>query len=454
MIVPGGDQIGGEMRSGGEFDPPEENVDIPRRILSGASLVLPDRVLVADLLVEGGSLIGVAPAGQGESRAVWSSPRSRPAEIWDVSGHTILPGLIDMHTHGGWGIDFSRASSEEILGTVEKYASVGVTRFLVTLVPSPLPELEAQLAAAATACQQHRAFLGIHLEGPFLCRDRRGALPEAGIVPYSSETFERLRLAANGFLRVMTFAPEAVPAEEIPRIRAAGVHLSIGHTSADAATTQRAIDAGVERATHLCNAMPPLHHREPGPLLPILRDHRVRAEVIVDGEHVCDEMIDLALQLKGREGIFAVSDSMPLAVAPGETPPVEELEFAGAWVRREEGRAVNTDGVLAGSVTHLLPALERRMRARLSESTDLRSTSLCGLVELGATVPAADLRMTSTGRLARNTCADLVIVRGEPRALVEDAAVSITNNIVATIRRGERADAVDAPFLPDSLRRQ
>lgn len=378
-------------------------LDDVRRVLRNATLVLPDRQVAGDLVLARGRIAELTAPGRGAG-----------AESWDLAGRVVTPGLVDLHTHGGWGVDFSTDTPARMASVAPHYARAGVVRLLLTLVSAPRAELLERVAAAAQACALCPAFAGLHLEGPFLARDRRGALPEAGILAYDAGLVEELQRASAGWLRVMTFAPEAIPPAEVRRIQAAGITLSIGHTDGDADATEAAIRAGVHRATHLCNAMPPIHHRAPGPVVALLNDTRVRVEVIADGQHLDDRMLRLILAAKGQGRVQVVSDSMPLAglgAACGE--------FAGAEGASDGVCARRTDGTLAGSVTPLGAAL-----ARTGVALGL---SPVALAHLGATTPALDLPHSHPGRIATGAPADLLIL--EPDGTVH-----------AALRAGVRAD--------------
>ena len=355
------------------------------KVLRNAEVVLPDRVLLADLTWRGPMIdtLGPPEAGQG-------------VEIYDLEGKRVTPGLIDLHVRGGWGVDFYRDDAEAIAATGEKFLASGVTTALITLHPGPPEEMIDRLANAARACELSPVFGGIHLEGPFLAADRRGALPEAGILPYDARLLERMMEVAGERLRMMTFAPEALPADALGGLHSQGVLLSIGHTSGDAASAEAAIAAGARRVTHLCNAMPPIHHRDPGPIVAALLDDRVRVELILDGQHLDDRIVSLIDRVKGRDGIIAVSDAMPLAglgTAAGT--------FCHHEVQTDGTRATLADGTLAGSVTFLAEALTRTARA-LDWTPDR-------VVAAGCTAPALDLGLPRTGRLGKGCRADLVV---------------------------------------------
>jgi len=359
--------------------------DQPPRVLRNAEVVLPDRTALADLVLRGPTIDSLLPPGRGQG-----------VEVHDLGGRRVTPGLIDLHVHGGWGVDFYRDDAERIASVADRFLASGVTSLLLTLHTGPIDEMLDRIANAADACELSPVFAGIHLEGPFLARDRKGALPEEGIHAYDAELLGRIVEAAHGKLRVMTFAPESLPPAALGGLHSLGVGLSIGHTSSDAAAVRQAIAAGARRCTHLCNAMPPIHHRDPGPIVELLLDDRVRVEVIPDGRHLDDRVLEMILRLKGPDRVIAVSDAMPLAglgAAAGS--------FCGQEVQTDGERATLADGTLAGSVTFLPEALARTASAlQLSPSR---------LVSLGCTAAAQDLGLPRTGRIGSGGRADLVV---------------------------------------------
>jgi N-acetylglucosamine-6-phosphate deacetylase len=382
-------------------------------VLRDGQLVLPDRIVRGDLLLEGAVIRSLAPAGTATGD-----------EIWDLGGRKVTPGWIDTHIHGFDGVDFNAADPETLAASIEKLALRGVTTVYPTIVPGPEEPMKETLATVARAAEISPSILGIHLEGPFLSPGRRGALPESGILEYDDELMNRLLEAAGGRLRVMTFAPERVPLAAQKKFSMVGVRGSIGHTCATSEETTAAIDAGARRCTHLCNAMPPMHHRDPGPVGTLLMDDRVRCEVILDGHHLSDDLVRLALKLKGPGGLMAVSDAMPLAgmgVASGT--------FCGQEVCSDGHRATLSDGTLAGSVTLLPEAL-----SRTSESLGLDEVSL---QNLGSQNAAEDLGLPRRGSLRTDYRADLVI-HGD-------------SGIEAVMRGGLSVEDADGPRLPASI---
>lgn len=384
-------------------------------VLRDGLLVLPDRIVRGDLLLEGAVIRALAPSG-----------KATGDEIWDLGGRRVTPGWIDTHIHGVGGVDFNHTDPETMAKSVEDLALQGMTTIYPTIVPGPEEEMKENLAVVARAAELSPSILGIHLEGPFLSPERRGALPESGVLEWDDELMNRLLEAAGGRLRVMTFAPERVPLEAQKKFSTVGVRGSIGHTCATAEQTAAAIDAGARRCTHLCNAMPAMHHRDLGPVGTLLLDGRVRCEMILDGHHLSDDLVRLALKLKGPEGLIAVSDAMPLA-GMGISSGV----FCGQEVCSDGERATLSDGTLAGSVTLLPEALSRTAKALSLDPVSLQC--------MGSQNAAEDLGLPRRGSLRTDYRADLVI-HGE-------------TGIEAVLRGGQSVADADGPRLPTTVER-
>ena len=269
-----------------------------------------------------------------------------PDEVVDAKGLCVCLGLIDVHTHGRAGADFCDATEEELQKMAEDYAVHGVTAVCPTLASDTLENWKK--AAQRVAKIAHSAFVGLHLEGRYLSPAKRGAHAAHLLgAPRADEVLELCHIAAPLPLRV-TYAPELdADGSFADALRKAGVSLSMGHTDADYATAMQAIARGVRAASHLFNAMPPLHHRAGGPLAAALGED-VFAELICDGVHVAPEVVKLTYAIKG-ERLVLISDSMA-----GTGCPDGRYSIAGMAVILKNGRAETTEGALAGSTADLL----------------------------------------------------------------------------------------------------
>jgi N-acetylglucosamine-6-phosphate deacetylase len=345
------------------------------------------------VLVRGGRIAAVGAAAR---RA------GRRAKRVDLAGAVLVPGLVDIHTHGAAGIDFYRASAAEIDGALTgHYLARGVTSLLVSLYPGPRTELLEAVGRVARAIRDgvgRGIAAGIHLEGPFLSPRKPGALPRDSFSPVDLELAGALIDAGSGTLRTQTVAPELEGAGDLIRLlRKARVRPFLGHTACDFAGAAGAFRSGVRAVTHLWNAMEPIHHRAPGPAAAALLDERVSVEVIADGFHLDREALRLAARLKPPGRVCLVSDSVaPCGLAEGR------YTFAGAPVRLEGGRVTLLDGTLAGSAL----TLDRALRFMVEEA----GVGLADAVTMATEAPADAAGLRGVGRIAPGFRADLVVL--------------------------------------------
>ena len=228
----------------------------------------------------------------------------------------MLPGFVDLHVHGGGGASFTEGTADQARQAAAFHARHGTTTMLASLVTAPVAELEARADLLAGLAVEG-VIAGLHLEGPFLSPARSGAQDPRHMLAPDAAVFERLHAAARGQLRILTLAPELPGAGAvIEAARRAGVTVAVGHTDATADVTTAAIDAGATHATHLFNAMRPLHHREPGAAGALLDRAEVTCEVIADGVHLHDMAIRLAFRAAGPARLVLVSDAMAAAGMP------------------------------------------------------------------------------------------------------------------------------------------
>lgn len=274
-------------------------------VVHSARLV--DGAIADDAWVRFGDDGRVADAGTGEG---W---RGRPAdEIVDAAGGLLTPGFIDLHGHGGAGVSYDDGP-DAVLRARALHRAHGTTRAVISLVTAPLDDLVARAAMVADLTQRHPDILGSHLEGPFLDPGHRGAHAESLLAEPAPAVVARLLEAGRGTVRQVTLAPELPGGRAaIGRIVDAGAAAAVGHTSADYATAAAAFEAGATILTHAFNAMPGLHHREPGPVAAAAADDSVTLEVIADGVHLHPQVVRLVFAAApGR--VALVTDAMAAA---------------------------------------------------------------------------------------------------------------------------------------------
>ncbi len=258
------------------------------------------------MLVDGDTIVGTGHGSPPPAAAAIAE------ETMDTAGRWLVPGFLDLHGHGGGGFAFDDGA-EAIQAALAVHRRHGTTRSVISLVANPLSSLRTSLSAIADLAHDDPLILGSHLEGPFLAPGRRGAHhPEFLREPMPDEV-EGLLGAARGTLRQLTIAPELPGAlETIDVLVEAGVAVAVGHTEADLDLTRTAFDRGARLLTHAFNAMPGIHHRDPGPVVAAFEDERVTLELVLDGEHVHPDVAALAFHAApGR--IALITDAMAAA---------------------------------------------------------------------------------------------------------------------------------------------
>lgn len=319
----------------------------------------------------------------------------------------LVPGLVDMHVHGGGGASMTTEDADEMRTATSFHLRHGTTACVVSLVTAPWPELLRQLSTAAEVSAEGATrtgqVLGVHLEGPFLSAARRGVHPVAALRDPEPDLLEALLAAGEGQVRMLTLAPELPgalgKAGAVARLMAAGVTVALGHTDASAETCVRAVAEGASVATHLFNGMRPLGHRDPGPVGTLLDAPGVTLELIGDGRHVDPVVCRLAFAAAGAGRIALMTDAVAATGAPDG-----EYALGGARILRRDGLITADDGVSLGGS-------DLTMVAAVRFAVDQLGLGLPDALRCATTVPAAALGLAGqVGRLLPGRAADLVVL--------------------------------------------
>jgi N-acetylglucosamine-6-phosphate deacetylase len=354
-------------------------------------LLTADRVLFpdADAAVPGYVEI------EGE-RIVAAGPGVPPRTADDHLGGTVVAGYVDVHSHGGGGASFVTEDPDDVRRVLAAHRRHGVTTMVASLVTGSLPDLERQVGCLATLVEAGD-LAGIHLEGPWLALRYKGAHPPQLLTDPDPAEVARLLDAGRGAVRMVTLAPERPGAIDAIRLLAErGVVAAIGHTDADFDTCRAAIDAGATGATHLFNAMAPLKHREPGPVLALWQDRRVYLELIMDGVHVRPELVAFVASTAPAR-VVLVTDAMAAAASEDGDYVLGELPVE---VRGGVARIAGTD-TIAGSTLTLDVGVRNAVTAGVPFAQAVRSATA---------LPADYLGLPDVGRLVAGARADLVVL--------------------------------------------
>ena len=311
---------------------------------------------------------------EGKISAIASMTDHLPnTDTLDVTGDWLSLAGVDLQINGALGLafpDLTLGDSQKLQDICQFLGNQGVDGFLPTLVTTSIEKIQQSLAVIAdflttssykTGMAQ---ILGVHLEGPFLHPQKRGAHPQEYLIPLNLENVKQVLGDYGKLVKVMTLAPELdETGEAISYLRSLGITVSLGHSQATAAEAEEAFALGASMVTHAFNAMPGLHHRQPGLLGAAITHPQVRCGVIADGQHVCPTMLQILLQASGDEaGLFLVSDALaPLGLGDGIYP----------WDQRQievkQGTARLADGTLAGTTLPLLVGVQNLVEWGLCE---------------------------------------------------------------------------------------
>lgn len=287
----------------------------------------------------------------------------------------LVPGFVDVHIHGAFGVDFMSASREDLLRMLRGLEKQGYEGLLPTTVTASAADVKSALANLP----DDPMVLGFHLEGPFISPKFPGAQPPNAIVVPPEGASEWDEVLDDPRMRLITLAPELAGATAlVERLHARGVVVSMGHTNATYAEAATGHAAGVTHATHTYNAMRPLHHREAGTVGFCLTTNGVACELIYDRLHVSREAAAVLVRCKPPEKLIAVSDS---TLASG-IPPGQTIRMWGLDAIVGQGQVRLPDGTLAGSAITLLDAF-RNLHADFGPEVAIRACCINPRLELG-----------------------------------------------------------------------
>lgn len=380
----------------------------------------PRRYAVTGTLVTDGDQVPDGLVAINGDRIEYAGPRAIFAERDDAdsypvhaNGALLLPGLVDLHCHGGFGADFSSSELSSVRAAVQRIHASGTTTLLASLM-SDIPDTMLNRAEALAEVIEEGLIAGLHAEGPFLSPARAGAQDGSAFCDPDPEFVEELVAASRGALRTMTYAPERTGSDAlVEQLVTHGVIPSLGHTDASAEQTRQSLELALEElssagfdgyteiptVTHLFNGMAPWHHRAPGAAgaaLEFAVRRRALVEVIGDGQHLHPDTLRMLFASVPEECLALVTDSTAAAGMPDGDYPLGHLT-----VQRNDGALRTATGQLAGSTATLLDAV------RLSVESGV---SLQRVLPAATSVPAAVLGLQDeVGALHAGFRADVII---------------------------------------------
>src|ERR1700676_3220550 len=325
----------------------------------------------AVISIDGGVVQCIAPRGQ--SADDW------PTEVMPP-GTLLAPGFIDLQVNGGGGILLNDDPTPEAMRAIARaHRRYGTTSCLPALISDTRAKATAAIAAAKLQAGTD-GILGLHLEGPFINRSRRGIHRGDCILSATRDDLDWLGELSPVGSSMVTLAPECVPAGFVKSLASRGTRVSVGHSEAPPDTLIRSIDEGLSGVTHLFNAMPPMNARDPGIVGVALTDERLTAGIILDGIHVDPVVVRVAFSAKNRSNLALVSDAMPTVGTEQD-----QFELMGRQIQLRKGRLVSENGTLAGAHLDLASAVKNAVTlGRTSLDDALRAATLVPARFLGS----------------------------------------------------------------------
>ena len=362
-------------------------------LLKNAQVYRDHHFAPADLLIRDGRIEAVGPGLTAE------------APVLDAGGRRCVPGFLDVHTHGADHVDANAATPEDVRRWAAFNARHGTTGFLTSILTDTEEQTARAIGNITRAMDEGptggAAVLGIHLEGPFLSPQYKGAMPESLLRKGDAGWVRRCQQQAGGRIRYITVAPEVEGVPELIRALHDEIPIAIGHSGADYATARQAIADGARACTHTFNGMRLFHQHEPAIMGAVLASPDVYCEAICDGRHLHPGTVEMLLRCKGLDRVVAITDSIQAAGLPDGN---YKLGVNDVVVKDGDAQLANGGGRAGSTLT-----MDRALR----NLTKFTSFTLEQLIPLLTENPAALLGVPAKGRLEPGCDGDFVLLDGE-----------------------------------------